>query len=100
MTCPSCNSPLESNARFCGVCGYRLAPNRPPQAASSPSLRPLERLPRAPLGQAAAVSAQAKPAPADAGKDVLNPSAQASKPGIALPPGQLASPGPQGQPGR
>jgi eukaryotic-like serine/threonine-protein kinase len=28
MTCPSCNSPLEPNARFCGVCGYRLAPNR------------------------------------------------------------------------
>jgi serine/threonine-protein kinase len=26
MTCPSCNSPLEPNARFCGVCGYRLAP--------------------------------------------------------------------------
>jgi serine/threonine-protein kinase len=28
MTCPSCNSPLEPNARFCGVCGYRLAPTR------------------------------------------------------------------------
>jgi serine/threonine-protein kinase len=24
MMCPSCNSPLEQNARFCGVCGYRL----------------------------------------------------------------------------
>src|SRR3569623_1120350 len=24
MNCPSCSSPLESNARFCGVCGYRL----------------------------------------------------------------------------
>ena len=24
MNCPSCNSPLEPNARFCGVCGYRL----------------------------------------------------------------------------
>jgi len=101
MTCPSCNSPLESNARFCGVCGYRLAPNRPPQALSSPGLpRPIERVPRAQPGQAAAASAQAKPAPADPGKEVLNPSAQASKPGIALPPGQLASPGLQGQPGR
>ncbi|MBX3159551.1 MAG: protein kinase [Deltaproteobacteria bacterium] len=26
MNCPSCNSPLEHNARFCGVCGYRLPP--------------------------------------------------------------------------
>ncbi|MBA3454139.1 MAG: protein kinase [Deltaproteobacteria bacterium] len=24
MNCPSCNSSLEPNARFCGVCGYRL----------------------------------------------------------------------------
>ena len=24
MNCPSCNSPLEHNARFCGVCGFRL----------------------------------------------------------------------------
>jgi len=35
MTCPSCNSPLEPNARFCGVCGYKVAPNRPPPSASS-----------------------------------------------------------------
>src|SRR5262245_11961607 len=34
MTCPSCNSPLEPTARFCGVCGYKLAPNRPPPSAS------------------------------------------------------------------
>src|SRR5688572_29716841 len=25
MHCPSCNAALENNARFCGVCGYRLA---------------------------------------------------------------------------
>ncbi|CAN5843170.1 hypothetical protein BH11MYX2_BH11MYX2_27210 [soil metagenome] len=31
MNCPSCNSPLESNARFCGVCGFRLqAPKAAP----------------------------------------------------------------------
>jgi len=30
MNCPSCSSPLESNARFCGVCGYRL--QAPPAA--------------------------------------------------------------------
>ena len=33
MNCPSCSSPLEPNARFCGVCGYRLQAARPaPQA--------------------------------------------------------------------
>src|SRR5262245_34659266 len=29
MNCPSCSSPLEPNARFCGVCGYRLQERRP-----------------------------------------------------------------------
>ena len=29
MNCPSCNSSLEPNARFCGVCGYRLQAARP-----------------------------------------------------------------------
>jgi serine/threonine protein kinase len=29
MNCPSCSSPLESNARFCGVCGYRLQVTQP-----------------------------------------------------------------------
>ena len=38
MTCPSCNSPLEPSARFCGVCGYRLAPNRPPTSGSMPKI--------------------------------------------------------------
>jgi serine/threonine-protein kinase len=33
VNCPSCSSPLEPNARFCGVCGYRLQANRPPAAA-------------------------------------------------------------------
>ena len=28
MNCPSCSSPLEPNARFCGVCGYRLQRRR------------------------------------------------------------------------
>ncbi|HEY4178901.1 MAG TPA: serine/threonine-protein kinase [Kofleriaceae bacterium] len=36
MNCPSCNSPLESNARFCGVCGFRLqAPKAAPTAEPS-----------------------------------------------------------------
>jgi len=33
MNCPSCNSSLEQNTRFCGVCGYRLQAGR---AASPP----------------------------------------------------------------
>ena len=31
MNCPSCSSPLEPNARFCGVCGYRLQAKRAPR---------------------------------------------------------------------
>jgi serine/threonine-protein kinase len=58
MTCPSCNSPLEPNARFCGVCGYRLAPNRPASvAAGSPGPAP-ERQRAQPGSQ----QARAKPA--------------------------------------
>ena len=34
MNCPSCSSPLEPNARFCGVCGYRLQAAHSPQRAS------------------------------------------------------------------
>src|SRR3954466_12480465 len=37
MNCPSCNSSLEPNARFCGVCGYRLQPAR---AAAPAAERP------------------------------------------------------------
>ena len=78
MKCPSCNSPLELTARFCGVCGYRLAPNRPPASAPSGPPPSIERVPRVPAGQAAPL---AKPArAADAGKAVLNPSAQAQAP--------------------
>ncbi len=33
VNCPSCTTPLEQNARFCGVCGYRLQEN---QNASGP----------------------------------------------------------------
>ncbi|HEY5933739.1 MAG TPA: serine/threonine-protein kinase [Kofleriaceae bacterium] len=38
MNCPSCQTPLEPNARFCGVCGYRLqgAQASPAPAASAP----------------------------------------------------------------
>src|SRR6185437_8966770 len=48
MNCPSCSSPLEPNARFCGVCGFKLkpapaAPKLPanaPAAVPKPALKP------------------------------------------------------------
>jgi eukaryotic-like serine/threonine-protein kinase len=50
MTCPSCNSPLEPTARFCGVCGYKVAPNRPPGAVGTSAVQGGDRAAR---GQAA-----------------------------------------------
>ncbi|MDQ3341549.1 MAG: protein kinase [Myxococcota bacterium] len=53
MNCPSCNSPLEPNARFCGVCGYRLQAQRAPAMAAgsggtpAPGSRPNLNPPRA-----------------------------------------------------
>jgi len=52
MNCPSCNSPLEPNARFCGVCGYRLQAQRAPVVAAgtggaAPGSRPGSNQPRA-----------------------------------------------------
>ena len=52
MNCPSCNSPLESNARFCGVCGYRLQAQRAPATAG-----------QAPTNAAGSPAAGARPAP-------------------------------------
>src|SRR5438876_1879973 len=74
MTCPSCNSPLEPNARFCGVCGYKVAPNRPPPSASSgparqvPNARqqPPDARPRAASPMAASAGPGAQPAHAQA----------------------------------
>jgi serine/threonine protein kinase len=85
MTCPSCNSPLEPTARFCGVCGYRLAPSRaarPAGAAIADAPQVAERVPHAPPLQALA---QGRP---------LAPTTlpQASKPGLSLPP-QSSKPG-------
>ena len=67
MMCPSCNSQLEPNARFCGVCGYKVAPSRPPAAALGGAGQTAERLPRAasvPAGLASVPPAAARPAPA------------------------------------
>ena len=60
MNCPSCSTPLEPNARFCGVCGYRLQARAAPAGggpgaagssprAQSPIAAPIE------LGRAGAV---------------------------------------------
>ncbi len=65
MNCPSCNSSLEPNARFCGVCGYRLQPGRAAPAGASPEgLRgaaPNSGSPK--LGAAGGAQAQPKPRP-------------------------------------
>src|SRR6185369_17030512 len=52
MNCPSCSSPLEPNARFCGVCGYRLQANRAPAAAPGSSPAPRASSPAAGAQQA------------------------------------------------
>jgi len=81
MNCPSCNSSLEPNARFCGVCGYRLQPARasapPPAANPGPAANasgqparirvatPADGQPRlASAGGGLQAQAQAKPRPA------------------------------------
>jgi len=38
MNCPSCSTPLEPGARFCGVCGHRLEPGQGGQKTPPPSL--------------------------------------------------------------
>src|SRR5689334_18967963 len=36
MNCPSCSTPLEPTARFCGVCGYRLQAKQPTGQPGAP----------------------------------------------------------------
>jgi serine/threonine protein kinase len=74
MNCPSCNTPLEPNARFCGVCGYRL------QAKASP----------APNGPAPAGGA-VRPAGQAAGRPVTP---VGGSPQVAKPAGSAPKPGP------
>lgn len=40
MNCPKCTVELLPNARFCGSCGFTLAPQAPPQQVSQPQTPP------------------------------------------------------------
>src|SRR5262245_57554971 len=51
MNCPSCSSPLEPTARFCGVCGYRLQAARPAPAAAPSNPAPRAQSPVTPMPQ-------------------------------------------------
>ena len=76
MMCPSCNSRLEPNARFCGVCGYRLAPTRPPNSAAASPAQTHERAPRSAVA-AGAPGAQASVRPQGSGEPASKPGAAA-----------------------
>jgi eukaryotic-like serine/threonine-protein kinase len=77
MTCPSCHTPLESRARFCGVCGYRVGAPRQPEATPSglppPVLNPSGPRPAARPQVAAAPAARPPPAVSAAAKNGPSP---------------------------
>jgi serine/threonine protein kinase len=55
MNCPSCQTPLEPNARFCGVCGYRL------QGAQASPAAAAARAPVAPKASSSPIPRSAPP---------------------------------------
>ena len=65
MNCPSCSSPLEPNARFCGVCGYRLQarPAPRPQTPAGGIKQPGAVARPQPVGPSAGSRPVAKPRP-------------------------------------
>jgi serine/threonine-protein kinase len=93
MTCPSCNSPLEPNARFCGVCGYRLAPSRRPGSSATPPVG--EQPPRRPAPPSNAPPVQSQPSSPGGSQPKLSPQAKLAPQGEPLRPpaaaGQVAS---------
>jgi len=77
MMCPSCNSRLEPNARFCGVCGYRLAPTRPPNSVTASPAQAHDRLPRN-ASASAAPGAQVSVRPQASGEPATRPAGAAA----------------------
>src|SRR5687767_9975976 len=76
MNCPSCSSPLEPNARFCGVCGYRLQASRPapsPGPVSGQQLRPASSPVIASTNTPAAGSSAVKPQPSQPSQQQQRP---------------------------
>ncbi|MGE0550045.1 MAG: protein kinase [Kofleriaceae bacterium] len=71
MNCPSCSAALENNARFCGVCGYRLQAPRAPTPAPGATIASASGVPvvaqsghgPAPARAAVAPQPQAQPRP-------------------------------------
>src|SRR5689334_14542288 len=73
MNCPSCSSPLEPNARFCGVCGYRLLANQPAAGAgaAAPAKAAIPGAPKPqPLGKPQAPGAMKSPARRSKGDEI------------------------------
>jgi serine/threonine protein kinase len=60
MNCPSCSSPLEPNARFCGVCGYKLQAAQPAAPIVAAPAQPVPAAPKLPAAGTGGV-AQARP---------------------------------------
>jgi len=76
MNCPSCNTPLEPNARFCGVCGYRLqvkaaaGAGRPGGGGARPAPRPVTPAGGAALKAVPTPKPKAKPRPIPKGDEI------------------------------
>ncbi|MGE0871945.1 MAG: protein kinase [Kofleriaceae bacterium] len=82
MNCPSCSAALESNARFCGVCGYRLQAPRAPTPAPGATIASASGVPV--ISPAGAVAPARAPAPQLQAQPQMQPQAQ-PKP-LAQPP--------------
>ncbi len=67
MNCPSCNTPLEPNARFCGVCGYRLQVKQAQPAPGAGAVKPAGQVAGRPVTPASGAP-QAKAPPGSAPK--------------------------------
>jgi serine/threonine protein kinase len=95
MMCPSCNSPLEPTARFCGVCGYRLAPTRAPSTAP-----PSGGAPRSPLPRGGVVERVRSPADGRGPRAPSSSPVGGSRSPVASPASGTRSPSSTAAPGR